>query len=114
MITDTIDWFIDLSFVFQLALLGLGLAAVQQFRQGYIGRVAIAGAAILVIQQAYPRWHSLSEIWQVYTGLAGVFGVIAGVSYLSKTSLSTEFYKIALLLYGAVPVILVLLLGFPR
>lgn len=113
MIELSVSWFRELPFIFQLTLLGLLLAAVQQFRQGYIGRVAIAGSAILIVQYAYPRWPALPEIWQLYTIIAAVFGIIAGVSYLDKQRLPTEFYKASLLLYGAAPTALILLFGFP-
>lgn len=108
-----IEPFLELSVPMQATIAALGLAAVQQLRQGYIGRVGIASAGAIIFGSAYPIWNTLSEIWRLYTALAAAFAFIAGLSYLSKTSLSTEFYKTALLLYGGVPVILVLVYGFP-
>jgi bacteriorhodopsin len=110
---QVIQWFTNLPVIFQLTLVGLALAGVQQARQGYIGRVTIAGMAILILQQAYPVWDTLPQIWKYYTFGAVGFGGIGAVSYLSKTSLPTEYYKIALLLYGAVPVGIILWFGFP-
>jgi hypothetical protein len=52
-------------------------------------------------------------MWRLYTMVAVIFALIAAVSYLTKTSLTTGFYKIALLLYGAGPLIMVFLYGFP-
>lgn len=108
-----IQEFLDLPLPMQATVIVLGLAAVQQFRQEHMGRVAIASAAAIVIGVAYPAWGSFSEIWQLYALVAVGFGGIAGISYLTKTSLPTEFYKIALLLYGGLPLILVILYGFP-
>lgn len=108
-----IDRFTELPFVFQLTLAGLALTAVQQARQGYMGRVAIAGAAILIVQQAYPIWNTLPSIWQYYTISAVVWGGTGAISYLTRTSLPTEYYKIALLLYGAIPAAIILTFGFP-
>lgn len=105
--------FLALPVPIQITIAALGLAAVQQYRQGHIGRVGIASAGALVIGTAYPIWGQLSEIWRIYAMVAVPFASIAGVSYLTGTSLPTEFYKIALLLYGAVPVILALVYGFP-
>jgi hypothetical protein len=112
-IADFIQWFLDLSVIFQLTLLGLLLAAIQQARQQYIGRIAIAGMAILIVQQAYPVWETLAPLWRYYTLVALVWGGIGTVTYLSKTSLPTEYYKTAYVIYGALPVGLVLLFGFP-
>ncbi|MFP9193178.1 hypothetical protein ACLI4Q_16205 [Natrialbaceae archaeon A-CW1-1] len=98
-----IDEFLQLSVPMQATILVLGLVAAQQVRQGHIGRVGIASAGAIVFGAAYPIWNTLSEIWKLYTAIAVVFAVIAGVSYLTKTSLSSEFYKIALMLYGGPP-----------
>lgn len=110
---QAVQWFANLPVVFQLTLAGLALAGVQQARQGYIGRVAIAGMAILIVQQAYPMWGTLPQVWRYYTLGAIGWGGVGAVSYLSKTSLPTEYYKIALILYGAVPVGIILTFGFP-
>lgn len=108
-----IAWFLEQSFGVKLLIVGLALAGLQQSRQGHIGRVGIACAAIIVIQQAYPIWGQLSGAWRLYAMLAGIFGSIAAVSYISKTSLTTEFYQAALLLFGGGTVIMVLWFGFP-
>lgn len=105
--------FLDLSVPVQLTITALGLGAIQQFRQGHIGRVGIFSAGALVLGTAYPIWSQLSEVWRIYAMIAVPFMGVAGLSYLSKTSLPSEFYKLALLLYGAAPVILVLVYGFP-
>lgn len=108
-----IEQFLALPVPLQVSIAALGLVAVQQFNKGHIGRVGIVSAAAIVIGAAYPIWGELSQIWKIYTAVAALFALIAAPSYLTKTSLPTEFYKIALLLYGAVPIILVLVLGFP-
>lgn len=112
-IPTPVQAFLDLSVPMQATIIVLGLAAIQQLRQGHMGRVAIASAAAIVIGVAYPTWGTLPKIWRIYTFGAVLFGGVAGLSYLTKTSLSTEFYKVALLLYGALPLILVILCGFP-
>lgn len=99
--------------VIQLTFVGLLLVAIQQIRQGHIGRVGIASAGILILQQAYPIWGELSVPWKLYTLLAVVFGMVAAVSYLTKTSLSSGFYKAALALFGGGTIIMVLFVGFP-
>ena len=102
--TDLLRAFIELSLPLQATIGVLGLAAVQQIRQGHIGRVGIASAGAIVFGAAYPFWSGLSGIWKAYAAIAVIFAVIAGISYLTKTSLPTGFYKIALLLYGGDPV----------
>lgn len=110
---DPIQAFMQLSVPLQATVALLVLIAVQQLRQGHIGRVGIASAGVLVFVTAYPIWNQLAGMWRLYTAVAVLFAIIAAFSYLTKTSLSTEFYKIALLLYGAGPLIMVFLYGFP-
>ncbi|ELZ79430.1 hypothetical protein C455_07597 [Haloferax larsenii JCM 13917] len=112
-IQQILQEFLQLSVPLQATILLLGLIAVQQLRQGHIGRVGIASAGVLVFGTAYPIWNQLGGVWRIYTGASVVFAVVAGASYLTKTSLSSEFYKIALLLYGGGPIIMVFLFGFP-
>ena len=112
-IQDPIHQFMQLSVPLQASIALLGLILVQQARQGHIGRVGIASAGVLIFGTAYPIWNQLAEMWRLYTAIAVLFAIIAAISYLTKTSLSTEFYKIALLLYGAGPIIMVFLYGFP-
>jgi len=110
---NPITWFILQPLPLQLAVGGLALAAIQQFNQGHIGRVGIATAAILVIQMAYPIWGNLAPIWRIYTLISVIFGGVATVSYLTKTSLNTQFYRTAFWLYGGVTIILVMIYGMP-
>ena len=112
-LSSPIQEFMQLSIPLQATMALLVLIGIQQFRQGHIGRVGIASAGVLVFDTAYPIWNQLGEMWRIYTAMAVLFGVVAGFSYLTKVSLSTEFYKIALLLYGAGPLIMVFLYGFP-
>jgi len=103
----------SLSPVVQLGILGFVAIAIQQIRQGHIGRVGIFGAAIVVAQSAYPIWESLSIWVRSYTALAGIFGSIAILSYLTGTSLPSGFYRIALVLFGGGSLILVVVFVFP-
>ena len=112
-IQDPVHAFLQLSVPLQATIALLVLVAIQQIRQGHIGRVGIASAGVLVFITAYPIWSELARMWQLYTAMAVFFAIIAAVSYLTKTSLSTGFYKLALLLYGAGPLIMVFLYGFP-
>lgn len=112
-IQSPIQEFMQLSVTLQASVVLLGLIMIKQLRQGHIGRVGIASAGVLVFGNAYPIWNQLAGMWRLYTAVAVVFAIIAAFSYLTKTSLWTEFYKIALLLYGAGPIIMVFLYGFP-
>jgi hypothetical protein len=112
-ISDPVQEFLQLPVPLQATIALLGLIAIQQLRQGHIGRVGIASAGVLIFGTAYPIWNQLATMWRLYTAIAVVFAVIAGLSYLTKTSLSTGFYKIALLLYGGGPIIMIFLYGFP-
>ena len=102
-----------LSPVVQLGILGFVGIAVQQIRQGHIGRVGIFGAAIVVAQYAYPAWESLSVWVRGYTALAGIFGSVSILSYLTGTSLPSGFYRIALVLFGGGSLIFIVVFVFP-
>jgi len=112
-IQDPVQAFLELSVPLQASIALLVLVGIQQLRQGHIGRVGIASAGVLVFGTAYPVWNQLAGMWRLYTAVAVIFAVIAAVSYLTKMSLTTGFYKVALLLYGAGPLIMVFLYGFP-
>lgn len=110
---NPVDQFLQLSVPLQASVVLLGLVAIQQLRQGHIGRVGIASAGVLIFGTAYPVWSQLAQVWRAYTAIAVLFAIIAAISYLTKTSLTTEFYRVALILFGAAPIILVFLYGMP-
>lgn len=113
MIEETLQRISGLSIPMLALVLLLILTAIHQINKGHIGRVGIASAGVLVFTSAYPVWASLQEVWRQYTVVAGVFAVIAASSYMTKTSLPSEFYKIALVLYGGIPILLAWQFGFP-
>lgn len=110
---NPVIWFMNKSFALKLTIGLLGLVAIQQLRQGHIGRVGIAGAGVLIIQQAHPVWNQLSGPWRIYALFAGIFAIVASLSYLTKTSLPSEFYKAALLLFVGGSILLVFWVSFP-
>lgn len=110
---ELIESFLGLSPVVQLGLLGLGAVAIQQLRQGYIGRVGVFGSAVVIWQYAYPVWGTLHPYLKMYSIVAGLFGVGGMAAYLTGTSLPSAYYKIALLLFGGIPLIFVIVFGFP-
>lgn len=113
MIEDAFEKVSGLSIPMLALVLLLVLTAIHQINKGHIGRVGIASAGVLVFTSAYPVWGSLQEVWRLYTILAGGFAIIAASSYMTKTSLPSEFYKIALVLYGGIPILLAWQFGFP-
>lgn len=108
-----IDQFLELPVPLQITIGVLILVALQQIRQKHIGRVGIVSAGAFVIATAYPIWSQLEGIWRLYVIVAVPFTFLAGISYITKFSLPTGFYRLALLLYGAIPMILVVVFGFP-
>ena len=93
-----------------LAIIGLVLVGIAEFRKGHIGRIAIAGNAFLLWQIFFPSWDILPTWFQWYLNLGTIFAIIAVPSYLLKnsfrTSLPTEFYKIAYVLYGSFSILI--------
>ena len=95
-----------------LALIILFVAGIAEFRQGYIGRVAIAGNAFLLWQIFFPYWTLLPQWFQGYLDLGSIAGTIAIVSYLARESLPTEFYELSYLLYGSLSILAALGLSY--
>ena len=98
-----------------LALAGLILYSLVEYRQGHIGRLGIAGNAFLLWQIFFPIWATLPNWFQWYLNLGTIFAIIAISSYLLKnlfrTSLPTEFYQIAYYLYGSLSIIIALVIA---
>jgi len=98
-----------------LVILGLVLFGIVEFRKGHIGRISIAGNAFLLWQIFFSSWNVLPSWFQWYLNLGTIFAVIAVPSYLFKnsfkTSLPTEFYKIAFVLYGSFSIIVAIIIA---
>jgi len=88
-------------------LIVLGLQGVKQFRQGHIGRVEIVASVFLLSQIVVPNWSVAPTIIQWLTNIGVPVAVIAGLSYLFKESLPTEFYELAYLLFGSLTILVV-------
>lgn len=95
-----------------MALAGLIIAGIAEFRQGHIGRLGIAGNAFLLWQIFFPVWTTLPHWFQWYLNIGTILAVIAIPSYLFKFSLPTEFYKFAFIGYGSFSIILAIVVPF--
>ena len=93
-----------------IALAGLIIAGIAEFRQGHIGRLGIAGNAFLLWQIFFPVWATLPNWFQWYLNVGTILAVIAIPSYLFKFSLPTEFYKFAFIAYGSFSIILAIVI----
>ena len=91
-----------------ILIFGLIFAVFVQIRQGHIGRPGIVANSFIVIEMFAPHWDRLPEAAQIYLYGALVFGVIAAISYASKESLPTEFYKMAFILYSSLSILMIL------
>ncbi|MEM2939306.1 MAG: hypothetical protein QXU95_03410 [Candidatus Bathyarchaeia archaeon] len=92
-----------------LAILGLFLTAIMEIRQGHIGRIDIALNVFLLWQIYYPKWAMLSELFQWYLNISTPFAIVAILSYLIEESLPTEFYRFALILYGSLTILFIII-----
>ena len=94
-----------------LVLGGLILASIVEFRQGHIGKIAIAGNAFLLWQIFFSNWGGLPIWFQWYLNIGTILAVIAIPSYLFKKSLPTWFYQGAFILYGSISVIITVVIA---
>ena len=94
-----------------LAIAGLVLFGIAEFRRGHIGRIAIAGNAFLLWQIFFSSWNALPNWFQWYLNIGTIFAIIAIPSYLFKESLPKEFYQVAFVLYGSVSVIIAIIIA---
>ncbi len=95
-----------------IALVLLFVAGIAESRQGYIGRIAIAGNAFLLWQIFFPYWTQLPQWFQGYLDIGSIAGAIATVSYLARESLPSEFYEFSYILYGSFSILAALVLSY--
>jgi hypothetical protein len=88
------------------------VAGIAEARQGHIGRLGIAANAFLLWQVFYSVWQKLPDLFQWYLNLGTVVGVIAILSYLTKTRMPKEFYQLCYLFYGSFSVLLTIIFAF--
>ena len=95
-----------------IALVGLVIAGIAEFRQGHIGRIGIAANAFLLWQIFFPIWSNIPNWFQWYLNVGTILAVIAIPSYLFRFSLPSEFYTFSFICYGSFSVILAILVPF--
>ena len=89
----------------------LALLGWQEYAQGHIGRLGIAANAFFLWQIFFTKWLLLPELFQWYLNLGTLFGIVGVGSYILRESLPTIFYRVALILYGSVSILLIIVLG---
>ena len=92
-----------------IALVGLLIAGIAEFRQSYIGRVGIFVNSLLLWQIFYSIFSTLPFWFQIYLNAGTIVGVIALLFYLALESLPTWFYQVAFLAYGSISILIILL-----
>jgi|SRR5664280_2138322 hypothetical protein len=95
-----------------IAMIILLVAGFAEYRQGYIGRVAIFGNAMLLWQVFFASWDKLPDFFQWYLNIGTAVAVIAIVSYVTRQSLPSEFYTICYVAYGSISVLLAIFFAF--
>jgi hypothetical protein len=98
--------------VFLIGLVVVLVTGIAEFRQGYIGRVAIFANAILLWQLFFSVFGILPIWFQWYLNVGSIVGLIAIIAYFPKWKLPTEFYQICFVLYGSVSVIVAVIISF--
>ena len=84
----------------------LAIGALVEWRQGHIGRPAIAANALLLWQIFFHDWSGLPGWLQYYLDGSTVIGGVALGSYALKAPLASPFYTFALWGYGSITILL--------
>ncbi|GEM_PF-2795099 len=97
-----------------LSIIGICLLILlgrKEHARRHVGRLGIVGNSLFLWQVFYNAWASLPNWMAWYLNLGTIFGGIALLTYLSRDSLPTEYYNVALWLYGSFSVLIVLLMA---
>lgn len=95
-----------------LGLAILLLAALKEYRQGYIGRIGIAANAFLLWQIFFSAWNTLPEWFQWYLNVGTIVAITAMISYVFKESLPSEFYDFCYIFYGSLTVLFAIVVAY--
>lgn len=88
-----------------VAMLFLVIYGIREIRRGHIGRIELAANVFLVWQLFFPVWASLPEYFQLYLNVGSVVAIVALVTYFTRTSIPSGFYKFTLVTYGSIAVV---------
>lgn len=99
-----------------IAVVGLVVAGIYEWRSGHIRRVGIFLNVLLLWQIFYPSWNVLPDILQIYLNIGTILMIVALISYLSVflpipgigyMPLPTEIYQFAFYAYGSISILIV-------
>ena len=89
------------------AMVLLMILGYAEVRRTYIGRVAMVANVLLLWQVFYSKFPQLPGYLQWYLNIGSILAGIGLLTYLSRSSLPSEFYRVTFLLYGSFSVLLV-------
>lgn len=95
-----IDWLIAHSSY--LLLLVIFAAIKQEIKKGFTGRVSLMANTASIFTVAGPIWANLPWYLQLWALFGIPIGIIAFLTYMTDTSLPSEFYFITWLVYNSV------------
>jgi hypothetical protein len=90
------------------ALILLLLYGYIEIRKHHIGRISMVANVFLLWQVFYNNFALLPGFLQWYLNVGSILAVIGLLTYLSRSSLPSGFYKITFLLYGSLPVLIII------
>ena len=94
-----------------IALIGLLIAGIVELRQGYIGRPAIAGNALLLWQIFFSSFSTLPEFFQWYLNIGTIIAILALMAYFFRLMLPTRVYQLCFIFYGSLSVIMAVMIS---
>lgn len=90
------------------ALILLLIYGYIEMRQQYIGRIAMVANVFLLWQIFYNNFQQLPGALQWYLDIGSVIAIVGLITYLSRSSLPTGFYRIGFLFYGSISILVVI------
>lgn len=90
------------------ALILLLIYGYIEMRKQYIGRIAMVANVFLLWQIFYNNFQQLPSALQWYLNIGSILAIVGLITYLSRSSLPSGFYRIGFLLYGSISVLIVI------
>ena len=105
-----IEWILAHSHYFLLIVIAAGIK--QEIKRGFTGRTSLVANTSSILAVAGPFWSSLPWFLHWWVLLSIPICLLAFFTYITDTSMPTDFYKGTWLLYNSVfAALFILILG---
>jgi len=88
------------------------LTSIGELKKGHIGRIGLISNVFFLWQIFFPKWNTLHPAIQAYLDFGTIMAAIAFITYCSQMHLKTVYYKIGVVLYGSISIVVVVYFVF--